>query len=817
MTTKPNTVPVTATQTKTTDHSYITSLPTFAERGQAIAKRLESVKADPKYQALPEDRKARVRASIYDKYVPKSYAGFHLPVPNKETWVGATGRDTAFKMPGTPDEKLSDTFKDPRNKQFGQDFKVGMARKMDGIALFGATVTNKVFSSIFGLDTNFSHKDEEYLKSILPPYKLEKSIQRNLDNYISAQRDKLQSDNFWLETHPRDTVVGKLASNAGEFIVTLPLYEAIGAIGVGATAGNLSLRLLSNKAGQFVAKRLVTATNAFMGSLVESGGSPGAGIQGAGSAVVGEMVLGSAGKAAGKAVKIAAAPLIKKWTAGVVAEGGIPFAQDVALSSMHEIEQEIANEAGIKSGSTGEELTKFKTAMEEREKYNPIMAKLHEGEKVSLGSVAMQKFGKPLKNLSQNQRKEVFAQRLELINQAAREAPVHLPEQHAQEVTSQIAQERASNPLLDSLMKRDEQMFGIKYADAVVENNIAEIAKETGISNNQGAIRKLNKVINPSSVSSALPQDIAGSKPRYGYQDKLFKLDFDDPRDLAVYTVGQKIKNKAHDKFVSYLKSQGMNYSEALEHGNKIRAYIKEKARVGDPEEAEVIKVPSMLAPTKSVGADLNAYHKVQKESYAYYRAPRNRKNLSNAIGLASAGNYNTLYEELKKADGGVFKFEKPIDRLLYHYGNRKQMPKAMSAAILRNIRKTRGFENASAHDVANQASYFHNHIYDFVMSGRASSEGNIFASTKTTGQMTKWQMQLSQESDNAVIRQAQVALARHPHALKGFNASVKAIQKSHFAAQTPDERMAYKKALANASAGIVSHVKDTELGGIIQ
>src|SRR5271154_5193470 len=36
------------------DHSYITRLPTFAQRGKAISERLDDVKKNPKYQALDD-------------------------------------------------------------------------------------------------------------------------------------------------------------------------------------------------------------------------------------------------------------------------------------------------------------------------------------------------------------------------------------------------------------------------------------------------------------------------------------------------------------------------------------------------------------------------------------------------------------------------------------------------------------------------------------------------------------------------------------------------------------------------------------------
>lgn len=733
------------------DHREINKLPTFAERGAAIAKRLEEVKSNPKYQALPEERKARVRSDIYDKYVSKSYSGFHLPVPDRETWVGATGRDTTFKVEGSAPEKLSDTYKDPRSKQFGQDFIVGANKALDGIALFGARVSNKAFASIFHLNEEYSDRTEHMLQAKVPEYRVAKQVQRKLQNYEDAQRAKVQSENFWLETHPRDTIVGRLGSDAGELIATLPLYEAIGAVGVGSKVfkgATLTQKLAASPVGKFVANRLASSTDMFLAALVESGGSKKAGT----GAAVATAVIESAGLGVGKGLKIAAAPIIKKWTANIIAMGGKPFAQDIAQSALaemwfmkpgklddltigknHELTHGIIvhpatettghfTDAEMNVYSYGSRETQQKgyeelvrRAEAKRSSNNPIMHKLHQAEKVALDSIAMSKYNLPMHEIPDHQKLEVLGDRWMQIHQAAEEAPVHLPELEAHEVQQSIAKERAANPVFNSLATNLEK-FGIKIPEAVSENNIEAIAKETGISNVKAATKKLNKV----------------------------------------------------------------------------------------------------AAPTKSVGADLNAFHKIQKETYAYYRNNRNRKELADTVGAASTSNYNKLYETLKKADGGLG-FEKPLQRLLYHYGNRKQLPPGVANTILNNIRKTKGLEGASVSRVADMAENLHNHMYDMAHSGHLTREGNIYASTKIDGTYTKWQKILSKESDTEVIRAAQMALSKHPRALRGFNTAIKTLQKQSFQAKSPEERAIYKRAIAESSSNILTHMSDKKLGGIIQ
>lgn len=745
----------------TKDHSYITKLPTFADRGAAIAKRLESIKADKKYQALPEDKKAKVREDLYNKYVPASYSGFHLPVPDKDTWVGATGRDTSFKVPKTPDEKLSDTYKDPRNKQFGQDFMVGASKFLDGVSLFGAKIANKTFSKMFNLDGVVSHPDDSWLdKSAIHAVT---NTKRVLDNFEDAQKAKIQSDDFWLQTHPRDTKIGRLASDSGEMIASLPLYEAIGAFQIGARGLNvagkvlpLTAKLVSTPTGKFVAKRLISATDFYLATLAGTGGNK---QQAAGSAVAGavaESALGGVGKLA----KIAAAPLIKKWTANTIAMGGIPFAQDVAQSAMHEMEHvdnwflkpanlldltigknhELTHgimvhpasdttghfttaDGGVWSYGSRETQQKgyeelVRRAEAQRVEHDPVMAKLHEGEKVSLESTAQIWLKKSVKELSIDERKFIFGKRLEQINQAAAEAPVHLPDLHKQEVEASIVQQRQTNPVLNGFMSKLEQQ-GVKFTDAVVENNTKQIAEETGIANTQGATKKLAKAT------------------------------------------------------------------------RKVSGNISEKGF---------------------------ASHKV--DSIAYFKNPRNRVAVADAVSDRSKAGLNKFIDVLKQADGGKITFEDQTHRMLFHYGNRKSLPESVANSLLYRIRQVKGYENKTAPEIQKEADWLHVHLLEMAKGGQLTSEKNVFRSSEFAGgpmSWSKWQKQLASENDQVVIKGARKALARHPHALQGFDATVKQIQQMSFNAKTPEEYLTYKRAIQESSLNIVQHKKDRILGGLIQ
>lgn len=780
------------TTTNKVDHSFINKLPTFQQRGKAIASRLASIKADPRYQKLSPDKQAKVRADLYDKHVPVAYQGFKYDVPDKKTWVEASAGDTSkgargFELPGSKSTSFKGSFQKKSSiEEFVNAANLGADKAISGLELFGIKVANKAFSKMAGLDSYFTHNSDGWLSKAI--VNGDKYVKQTLQNQQNAAEHRIQSDDFWLQTHPRDTIIGKLGSMSGEVIATLPLYEAIGAMGVGAkilgTAGkvgevakigaplgeafgptkSLTNVLQQSPIGKFVAKRFINATDVYLASFAESGGSASE----ARSNAISGASLETAGiplaKGTGKLIKIAAAPLIKKWTANTIAMGGKPFAEDLMQSAATEVKyahdwfmrpasvQEITfgksydlihgirvhpetEGTGHFSTSDGQ-IYKYsgkqhqqqvfnqlvKTAEETRLVHDPVMAKLHEAEKNSLESIAISKFKMGMGSITKEQKLEVLGERWMQIQQAAQEAPVHLPELEKEQVASTIMDERKANSVFNELASQMEKL-GIKIEDAVTENNIEAVAKETGISNTDAAASKL-------------------------------------------------VKN---------------------------------------------------TKPFRSVGADLNRYQDARKYSIAYYRAPRNRTKFIDTITSMKVGNFNKFYEYLKDAMGSSIKFETPRDMMLYHYGMIKSMPeefqKPMKSALLTNLKKISGFENKTAKEIGTEAAHFHNHMYDLAQSGRLGSEGNVFASTRASGPMgwTKYQAILAKESDAEVIKVARAALQRHPEALKGFDATVARLQKLSFKAKTPEEYLAYKKAIAESSTNIVQHISDKKLGGIIQ
>ena len=107
-----------------------------------------------------------------------------------------------------------------------------------------------------------------------------------------------------------------------------------------------------------------------------------------------------------------------------------------------------------------------------------------------------------------------------------------------------------------------------------------------------------------------LPADISKSKPRYGYRDKNFEVDFEDPTDLAAYTLTQKTPNKAHDRFLQYYRDQFGTTAGLEPHARRVKEALKKLAKDADPadgplkllSQAGTMPEPVTLSPDASTG-----------------------------------------------------------------------------------------------------------------------------------------------------------------------------------------------------------------------
>lgn len=126
------------------------------------------------------------------------------------------------------------------------------------------------------------------------------------------------------------------------------------------------------------------------------------------------------------------------------------------------------------------------------------------------------------------------------------------------------------------------------------------------------------KPVEDNTNKSILPQELAGAKPRYSYQDKNFKLNFENDVDKAAYITAQtKRSNRDADYLKFAMDNTGLSEPEVRALGSQIRAKIKETAKDSNEES---IDVPKTYKP-KVVEKDVVDATKAVTDEYKQKRA----------------------------------------------------------------------------------------------------------------------------------------------------------------------------------------------------
>jgi len=90
--------------------------------------------------------------------------------------------------------------------------------------------------------------------------------------------------------------------------------------------------------------------------------------------------------------------------------------------------------------------------------------------------------------------------------------------------------------------------------------------------------------ITPPAPVAKLPSDLAGAKPRYGFGQKQFELQFNNDVDMAAYITAQATKSSRDAEYRAFLHDQGMTDPQIAARGRQVKATIKIRAKGADPE-----------------------------------------------------------------------------------------------------------------------------------------------------------------------------------------------------------------------------------------
>ena len=438
---------------------------------------------------------------MYRQLVPDSYKASGLKVPDEKTWVEASGRDTSDPayhgaMSTSYGMQGATTTYGRRAIEVMQDTINGTNNAVDNVALFGLRATNRMLMQATGLAGMFSHPapneptlQQKYTRS---------SAAKAINNLADAERHSILAEDFFHETHPRDTFLGQMQTLDAEMLVQAPLFAGIGegvaALGMAAVKGvgyatgeqTLTKLLAATPAGAKVMQTLVAAADGVIGVGITTGGNKQAaevgGVIGIAGPLVGPILKSGARAEAdfiAGTIKYVTPSVIKDYFAKLMSQGGKAFATEVVNNAAHESNEEIE----------GSLIRERRAANSARATNDPVAAKIHDATKVSLNSIAIDMYGKPLRGITASKRLLVKAHALSMVQEAAAEAPARLPAETLAETQQAIEKQGVENPGLKAYYARLEKLTGKPVASTVAENTVEQVKHETGMLNSDSAAK----------------------------------------------------------------------------------------------------------------------------------------------------------------------------------------------------------------------------------------------------------------------------------------------------------------------------------------
>ena len=474
----------------------------------------------PEYANLSTQGKIVLRANIYQKYVQPAYTKAGAKPPDLKAWLLGSTSEEIGKV--NPEEFFAS-----KSIQAAHDLGHSFIDGVHTIVQAGAALSHADFSQDVGL-AKFFVRHIPFAEVVDTSAQMKAAgdkFYENLATHGPTNAIATGSD-FYLQSHPRSGFLASAPSWTGEQLAMLPLYEAINPAteGAVAAAGSVAAKilpktftetLLGTKVGQGVASRLMSAVAKFTGRRAEdaaTGFATGkllnednaqATSDAASWALMGGLAEGvtpairGAATLHGKAMNAGMPEIqsilhvtddtIKDWDANKFAVGGRPFAEQVHQAA-------VVEEEGLHTPAT------------DREKTDPVLHKVIQGDRHTLNALAQRHYGETYGNLSRGKRDIIKQRKLELLAEAEHELPARLPDLQAAEVQEDINKQVATSPRFAAVQQGLQEL----------SKKIPGIFEDTTKIVTEGKV-EANKVVtgmkNPTRKAAELPSTRESVKP----------------------------------------------------------------------------------------------------------------------------------------------------------------------------------------------------------------------------------------------------------------------------------------------------------------
>jgi hypothetical protein len=452
----------------------------------SVLARAQRIQNNPKYQALKPEQQTQVLSKYYDKYVTKAYP---KATPDKDTWMkGITQRDSKGSFVAKP-EGFYDSWATDKAMRVVDSAELAQGKILKGIGSAGVKLSMAATNTALGLHHYFSNDPNKDQQEMSVKDKMKAILdhqQKTIDNVSDSM---INNSSFWLQVHDKDGFAPWISSVAGDVVATAPLYEAIGAARGVAALGQgekLTASLAKSKVGNFVAHRMMNAADGFIGSMAMGDNKYESMRQAAQFAVFGMLGMKGEGR-----IGVASDMSVKKMDAENLAMGGKPLVQNLINEAEHELTHDVHTSA------KGED---------------PVKDKAVVANKAAIQGLSQKLFQKPYKELTWDQRKILKVHRANLVADAAKEVPAHVPDLVAKDSQAKLEAQMKENPQLAANVQKAQQLFGVNVNATLVEETVNKVKEETGIINSQKVNEKIKKTGNIDVAQKSFPEAVNAGK-----------------------------------------------------------------------------------------------------------------------------------------------------------------------------------------------------------------------------------------------------------------------------------------------------------------
>lgn len=188
--------------------------------------------------------------------------------------------------------------------------------------------------------------------------------------------------------------------------------------------------------------------------------------------------------------------------------------------------------------------------------------------------------------------------------------------------------------------------------------------------------------------AGALPRELAGAKPRYGYRDANFEVEFESPEDLALYVTAQSKPSKRDADYRAWLESQGFDAAAIDELGPQAREVIKRLAaqRHAEGEQAGTLVVPPLNLRKRTEDPTPEAVASERTERGQLGEAPTVVETAPTFAAIPEFGDQHAQLDELLSMSagrGGAPEIATALEEAAVAYNTGVEVPTTEAAMFL--------------------------------------------------------------------------------------------------------------------------------------